>query len=80
MTFTAEEIRDLINGLDILTGSYVPELRDEILARYAHDTPSWHRTRATFHKLNALMCERLKEGDRANVFPDPVDIEPNEHN
>ena len=70
MTFTAEEIRDLINGLDILTGSYVPHLRDEILNRYAPGTPSWHRTRATFHKLNGLMCERLKEGDRADVFPD----------
>ena len=53
--FTAEELRDLINGLDVLTGSYVPELKEEILKRYAHGTPAWHRTRATFHKLNALL-------------------------
>ena len=25
MTFTADEIRHLINGLDVLTGAYVPD-------------------------------------------------------
>ena len=70
MTFTADEIRHLINGLDVLTGSYVPELRDEVLKRYEPDTPNWHATRATFHKLNALLFERLQEGDGVDVGPD----------
>ena len=57
MQFTRRELLDVINAIDVMTGSYTEELEVPMRELYRHDTVGFHRLRAVQHKLQAALNE-----------------------
>ena len=57
MQFTRRELLDMVNAIDVMTGSYTDELEEPLKEIYRHDTPGFHRLRAVLHKLQAALGE-----------------------
>ena len=55
--FTRRELLDMVNAIDVMTGSYAEELEEPLKEIYRHDTPGFHRLRAVQHKLQAALNE-----------------------
>ena len=59
-TFTVQELQDLLNALDIMGGSYTPELEDALRESYGHGTDARHRLNRLFRILNDLIAQQLE--------------------
>ena len=56
-TFNREELQDIVNAIDVMTGAYAEELEEPIKQLYRHDSPGFHRLRSVQHRLLAAMGE-----------------------
>lgn len=59
-TFTREEVKDIIQAIDLVTGAYSEDLEVPIMGLYRHDSPGFHRLRSVQHRLLAEINE-MKE-------------------
>ena len=60
ISFNRQEIQDLINSIDVITGAYSEDLQEPVMGLYRHDGPGFHRLRSVQHRLYALMNEEAQ--------------------
>lgn len=61
ITFSREELKDVVNAIDVITGAYAQELEEPIKELYRHDSPGFHRLRSVQHRLLAALNESADE-------------------
>ena len=60
IVFNRQELQDLINSIDVMTGAYSEDLEMPVKGIYRHDSPGFHRLRSVQHRLYALMNEEAQ--------------------